>query len=117
MLTDAPLSSRQHCAGIKKIRKNGSLNVSDKGTTIPMRDEHRGSRPSIILATSQGYAHRTLVDEYDFVFVEMLVCRYAVSGRHLLCANHKGVRSCAHRFDFEDQRLVSKQHPTITFIG
>jgi hypothetical protein len=44
-----------------------------------MRDENRSSRSCVIFMSSQRDAQRALVDEYDFIFVEMLVCRNSVS--------------------------------------
>src|SRR5215467_6218272 len=43
---------------------------------VPMRDEDGCSRSSIVSPTSQGNAHRSLVDEYDFVFIKMFVRRW-----------------------------------------
>jgi hypothetical protein len=45
-----------------------------------MWNENRSSRSCVVLLTSQRDVHRALVDEYDFIFVEVLVRRNSVPG-------------------------------------
>jgi len=56
-----------------------------------MRDEDCRARSCVVFDSSQGDAHRTLVDEYDLVFVQMLVSRDCVSRWHFLCTDHQRV--------------------------
>src|SRR5580658_6030762 len=80
-----------------------------------MRDENCRSRSCVVFTSSQRDAHRTLVDEYDFIFVQMLVGRNFVSWWHLLCPDDECVRAGAEGINFENERLVPRQHPTVTF--
>src|SRR5271168_11099 len=113
--------ARRHCSNAGLLKKNrimaGSLRNVRHADPVSMRDENCRSRSGVVFTSSQRDAHCTLVDKYDFVFVQMLVGRNFVSWWHLLCPDDQCVRAGAEGINFENERLVPKQHPTVTFVG
>src|SRR5208282_5068334 len=74
----------------------------------PVRNKYCSSRSRVVWTTCQSNPHRTPVDKYDFIFIEMLVCRNSVSRWHLLCTDHERVRPSSDGVDLEDERLFAK---------
>jgi hypothetical protein len=83
-------------------RLTGNIRYADP---ISMRDENCRSRSCVVFTSSQGDAHRTLVDEYDFIFVQMLVGRNFVSRWHLLCPDDQCVRAGTEGIDLENEPM------------
>jgi hypothetical protein len=50
----------------------------------PVRDEHGGSGSGVVLTTRQSNAHCAFVDEDDFIFAEVFMCRNFVPRWHFL---------------------------------
>ena len=104
--------ARRHCSKAGLLKKNKIIAGSDGSVfhsyPVSVWNENRSSCRSIVLMSSQCDANSTLVDEYDFVFVEMLVGRNLVSRRHLLGPDDQCLRSSARRIDLEDERLVTE---------
>ena len=84
---------------------------------IALTDEDCRAGSCVVLTSSQRDAPRTLMDEYDFIFVQMLVGRNFIfpvasplSRRPVRSSRYLGI-------NLENEWLVPKQHPTITFVG
>jgi len=80
--------ARRHCSNAGLLKKNrimaGSLETFATPIQFPCGMK-MSPRSCVVFTSSQRDAHRTLVDEYDFIFVQMLVGRNFVSRWHLLC--------------------------------
>ena len=103
--------ARRHCSNAGLSKKNRIIAGSLETFATPIQFPCGMKTVAPVPASYSCPANVTRtapLDEYDFIFVQMLVGRNFVSRWHLLCTDYQSVRPSGGGIDLEDQRLVTE---------